>query len=300
MMRRLLTSLLALGLATPALAKAPVKPLDIAFLPPEVAQRDLCNRPSAAVPKVQPPTNGGEGALSDAERLRFLANDIRAYQRRDADLYFDFIDALIYRRAAFDPEFAGVEEAFARIELHLAAGRFDALTQSGMVGQLLADIEQLGNQHRVQLAQYLRMGLGVTANPQQAQALIRNAAYDGHARALLEIAYLQRRGELVEGWDAPLDLTVTMAFGGMLGEMTPGVCGRAERIAQEFLKGELVAFNPEVALAWRRFAADLGRADAAWRVVEHQLGAAPDRRNVEELRRYLRRAVQLGHQVTDA
>lgn len=299
-MRSLRASFFALILAGPAIAQTALPPLEMAFLPPEVTQRDLCNRTSDTAVPSKPLTEGGEGTLSDAERLRFLASDIRNYQRRDAALHFDFISDLITRRASFDAEFAGIEESFARIDLYLAAGRLSELDRAGFVRQLVDTIETLGNQHRVRLAQYLRMGVGIAADPARAQELIRDAAYDGHARALLEIAHLQRQGLLVDGWTAPLDLTVTMAFGGMLGEMTPGVCGRAERIAQEYLKGEVVAFNPEVALAWRRFAADLGSVKAAWRVVEYYLGANELDRDRAALRHYLRRAVALGHSVSDA
>ena len=302
-MARPLAALLAATLLTlPAItaAQTPVPPLTLTFLPPEMAPRDLCNRPAAAEPEVDETVDGGREELTDPQRIEFLTADIRAWQRRDADLHFDFIDALITRRAEIDPDFAGIDETFARIELHVAAGRIAALDDSGMVAALAAQGEALGNGDRVALAQYYRMGLGVEQDRAHAQALILEAAYQGHAGALLEIAQLQRQGRLVEGWTAPLDLTVTMAFGGILGEMTPGICTRAERIAGEYLKGELVAFNPEVALAWRRFAADLGGADAAWRVVEHHLTAPDDRKDIAELRHYLRRAIGLGRGLSES
>ena len=115
----------------------------------------------------------------------------------------------------------------------------------------------------------------------------------------MEIARLALQGELVEGWDAPLDLTVTMAFGGMLGELTPGVCARAERIAQHYQRGDIVEANPDIAYAWRRFAADMGGAEAAWRIVEYHLSAPPERKDNATLRYYLKRAVDLGLTVPD-
>ncbi|MEM8730578.1 MAG: hypothetical protein AAGF79_11730 [Pseudomonadota bacterium] len=292
-----LAALVATPLASQAQPKLP--PLPLTFLPPEMAPQDLCNQPDLGLGEIDPSIEGGQEELTDRDRIRFLTADIRSYQRRDADLYFDFIDALITKKAGIDAEFAGAQAAFARIDLHVAANRFDALAHHGLIADLAGNTDLLGYGDRVRLAQYYRMGLGVPQDRAQAQEFIRQAAFQGNARALLEIAHLQRQGQLVEGWTAPLDLTVTMAFGGMLGELTPGVCAHAERIAKEYLKGELVAFNPEVALAWRRFAADLGGAEAAWRVVEFHLDAAPDRQDNVEMRHYLRRAVGLGRRFTD-
>ncbi|WP_428926231.1 hypothetical protein [Marinibacterium sp. SX1] len=291
-----------LGPATAQTAPAEARPLPLplAFLPPDMAPQDLCNRTSTPTGQTDLTTEGGEEELTDAQRIRFLSGDILTYQRRDAVLYFDFINALITRKAQLDPGFAGVEETLARINLYQRAERFDALAASGLVAGLERNREALANNHLVRLAQYYRMGLGVPRNEALAQEMIRDAAYGGHAGALLEIASMQARGRMVDGWAAPLDLTVTMAFGGMLGEMTPSVCRRAERIAEEYLKGELVAFNPEIALAWRRFAADLGGAEAAWRVVEYHLNAPAERKDTAELRHYLRRAVGLGRNVTAA
>ncbi|MBB93392.1 MAG: hypothetical protein CML68_02120 [Rhodobacteraceae bacterium] len=290
----LLASVVVAGLGMPAHAQPQVEPLPLAFLPPDMAPRDLCNRTSQPQGDVELTTEGDDEELTDPYRLRFLSQDIRSYQRRDADLYFDFINELITRKAEIDPEYAGLDETFDRIDLHVAAERFDELVDSGLVSGLMRAPEGLSNRDLVRIAQYYRMGVGVTRDVARAQELIREAAYEGHAGALLEITHMQRQGLMVEGWTAPLDLTVTMAFGGMLGEMTPGVCSRAERIAQEYLKGEMVAFNPDVALAWRRFAADLGGAEAAWRVVEYHLNAPAERKDNAEMRHYLRRAVGLG------
>src|SRR5690606_34146164 len=132
-----------------------------------------------------------------------------------------------------------------------------------------------------------------------AQELIREAAYGGNANALLEIARLAGQGALIEGWDAPLDLTVTMAFGGILGALDSGVCRRAERIAQAYLKGDVVKANPALALAWFRFAADMGRAESAWRVVEYHLNADAAQKDNIEMRRYLEQAVRRGISLSD-
>lgn len=130
-----------------------------------------------------------------------------------------------------------------------------------------------------------------------AQELIRDAAYGGNVSALLSIVRMDLQGNPVPGWDAPLDLTVTLAFGGMLGKMDPGVCNHAERIAREYLNGDVVTRNPDIAYAWYKFAADLGSARAAWRVVEFHLEADAARKNNDEMLRYLQLAVARGFAV---
>ncbi len=78
----------------------------------------------------------------------------------------------------------------------------------------------------------------------------------------MSVARFDLQGTPIPEWDAPLDLTVTLAFGGMLGELNEGVCARAERIAREYMEGGVVTRNPEIALAWYKFAANLGGATA--------------------------------------
>ena len=296
--RLALTAALTLGTALPSLAQTRIAPPALQFLPPDLAPRDLCYQPKTDLPSLRD-APGRDSELTDRARIRFLTRDIRNYRKIDADRYFTFIDALITRRAQLDEEFAGVEETMERIELHLQAGRLQELTERGLVQALAADVASLNNTQSVQLAQYIRTGVGVPPDPQLAQTLIRAAAHEGNARALMEIARLALQGELVEGWDAPLDLTVTMAFGGMLGELTPGVCARAERIAQHYQRGDIVEANPDIAYAWRRFAADMGGAEAAWRIVEYHLSAPPERKDNATLRYYLKRAVDLGLTVPD-
>ncbi len=293
MLRATLAAVLALT-ATTLPAQERVAPLTMSFLPPELSQRNLCNAPDEPEKVDDLTVEGGDLELTDDHRIRYLRQDIRNYQRDDADRYFDFVDALITRLAQIDGGFAGIDEALARIELHLHAGRLSALENSGLVPELAQRRGQMSNAQLLQLSWYYRDGVGVAQDPHFAEQLLRDAAYGGHASALLEIARLQMQGRMIQGWDAPLDLTVTMAFGGILGDMTPGVCNRAERIAREYIDGEIVAPNPDVALAWRRFAADMGGAEAAWRVVEHHLSAPAEVRDQAEMRQYLRRAVDLG------
>ncbi|WGW04285.1 tetratricopeptide repeat protein [Tropicibacter oceani] len=290
MRRRLLAAVAAVLLPQAALAD----PLPIEFLPPNIAPRDLCNAPDTGAGEVNTEQGTGDLVLTDALRVQFIDQDIRRLQREDAARWFDFIDALISWQARLDSDFAGVDETFARITLHLRARKMDELRARNLIPQLRARVGELTNNQRLALARYYEDGVGVPVDMAFAQEMLREAAFGGNARALTQIARLQLRGELLEGWDAPMDLTVTMALGGMLGELNPGVCQRAERIAQEYLKGDLVVANADIAQAWRRFAADMGGAEAAWRVVEYHLNADGARKDIEEMRHYLARARELG------
>jgi hypothetical protein len=207
-------------------------PLAVEFLPPNIAERDLCNAPVAREAEIHTEHGPGDLDLTDELRLDFLIRDINRLQRQDADRWFDFIDALITRRAQLDETFAGASEEFSRVVLHLKARRLDDLRERNLIGQLRLRADEMSNNQRLKLARYYRDGILVPADLPFAQEMLREAAYGGNARALTEIARMQIRGEMLEGWDAPLDLTVTLAFGGLLGELTPSVCSRAERIAQ--------------------------------------------------------------------
>ena len=80
-MARPLAAMLAATLLTlPAItaAQTPVPPLTLTYLPPEMAPRDLCNRPAAAEPEVDETIDGGREELTDPQRIEFLTADIRA------------------------------------------------------------------------------------------------------------------------------------------------------------------------------------------------------------------------------
>ncbi|MFT5797418.1 MAG: TPR repeat protein [Candidatus Azotimanducaceae bacterium] len=300
-MFRPLTLIVALSLV-PVAGFSQSLPLQLEFLPPTLAPRDVCNVPRTDVgpDDLSIEGEGEDEALTDLDRIRYLQRDIRNHMNKDADGFFDFITALIAKRAAIDETFTQVDATFARIALMLRAGRINALISEGLIDGLRDRVADMTNEQRVTLAVLYADGTGVAADLTFSQDLIREAAYGGNALALLEIARLSGQGVLIAGWDAPLDLTITMAFGGILGGLDRGVCGRAERIAEEFKNGDLVAANPAVALAWYKFAADMGGIDAAWRIIEFHLNADAAAKDNIELRRYLRQAVRLGATVDEA
>lgn len=298
-MRTYLAALL-LAIAPAALVgkDASAQTLDFAFLPPEVEQQDLCG--GRLEEKTDDLTIGQrDDQLTDRERIIFLTRDIRRFQAEDPARHFSFILALIDRLAALDEKFDGTDAQLAKISVYLDAGRYRQLTEAGLVAQLVAGRDMLNGAQQMRVAQFLLNGLGTEQNTPLATEMIRNAAFAGNADALLYLAGRIQREQPVDGWDAPFDLTVTMAFGGLLGQMNGSVCSRAMRIAEEYTKGGVVSRNPEIALAWYRFAADLGSAAAAWRVVEHHLTSDADGRDPAELHHYLERAVARGITLTD-
>ena len=287
--------LLALGMAAPLSAQ----PLELAFLPPAVEPQDLCSAPDAN-PESDPGVGTGEADDQTALFLRFLRRDIRNLSAEDADRWFDFIQTLITWRTELDPGFAGAAELLARIALHVDAGRLDALRMAGLVDQLRQGSLRMNGPEKLALAQYYLNGIGTDPDIPYAQGLIRDAAYGGTVDALMTVARMAVEGTPMPDWDAPLDLTISLAFGGMLGQMDAGVCIRAERIAREYEGGGIVARNPATAYAWYRFAADLGGTGAAWRVVEFHLGAEAPVADNAVLLKYLKLAGQRGYTPTPA
>ena len=291
LLRRLAFSLVVLaGMSCgPTLART----LDLAFMPPETEPQDLCK---AGQTGSQDDLSAvvGEDGLTDELRLRFVQRDIRNLTASDPDRWFDFILTLIDWRAKLNPEFGGTEALLARIALYVDAGRLEELQDAGLIDQLRQTGAASANSQKMALAQYYLNGIGVAQDIDYARSLIRDAAYGGNVEALMSIARMDLQGNPVPGWDAPLDLTVTLAFGGMLGQMNASVCDRAARIAQEYQNGEVVSRNPEIAYAWNKFSADLGGAEAAWRIVEFHLNADAARKDNAEMLRYLQLAVQRG------
>ena len=280
---------LALGWVAPAWADT----LNLAFMPPAVVPQDLCI-PGASSDEQDTNIGVGEDDLTDEMRLRFIRRDIRDLQAEDARRWFDFIMTLIDWQAELDPDFAETGVILAKIALYIDAGRLDELRELALIDQLRQSARPLPNSARMALAQYYLNGIGVGQDTEYASNLIRDAAYGGNPDALFSIARSMLHGDQITGWDAPLDMTVTLAFGGMLGQMNADVCRHAERIAQEYLNGDVVTRNPEIAYAWLKFGADLGGATAAWRIVEFHLEADAARKDNDEMLKYLALAIARG------
>ncbi|MBE2278069.1 MAG: sel1 repeat family protein [Rhodobacteraceae bacterium] len=287
--RLLRPAVLALFLSPLAAA---AEPLNFAFAPPEVVPQDICNAPPAekAVDKTADEDYDPRRDLY----LLYLRRDIRNLSAEDADRWFDFIMTLIEWQETLDPTFDKASADLARIALYVDAGRVDALRDSELIPGLRAAHDALTGGQKATLSQYYMNGIGVDPDVVYAQQLIRDAAYGGNVDALLTIARMEVQGTPMPDWDAPLDLTVTLAFGGLLGPMNEGICRRAERIGDAYLAGDIVARNPDIAYAWYRFSADLGGAEAAWKVAEGHLSRAVTHPDAATMLRYLNLAMQRG------
>lgn len=292
-----LMAILALSLvAQPAQSRT----LDLVFMPPLIEEQNICG-PVQRDEKEDELTNGpGSIYLTNPQRLRFIARDIRRLMVDDPDQWFDFIMMLLEWRERLDPEVSSLATLLDKIRLHIDADRLEQLKAARLLEQLREQDALLTSSQRLILAHYYLGGIGVAPDIDYAHELIRIAAYAGNAGALMDIARLELQGTPVPDWDAPLDMTVTLAFSGMLGQMNSSVCRRAERIAQEYRNGDVVSSNPDVVYAWYKFAADLGAAEAAWRVVEFHLSADAARKDNEVMLHYLRLAIDRGFALEDA
>ncbi len=287
-MRSALFSLLLLA------APAQAEPVRLTFLPPEVAPQTLCRAglSDGEDDLTASPTDLAQ--LTDALRLAYVNRDIRRLQDEDPDRWFAFITDLIDWKARLDAGFDAFDVMLAKTDLMIDAGRLDDLTASGFVAKLTAARTRLNGAQKMRLAQLHLNGIGTAPDLALAQALMVEAAYGGNAEALLAIARMTAERGPVPGWDVPMDLTVTLAFTGLVGQLDDGVCRRAERIARLYLDGTVVARNPQAAYAWTKFAADLGSAQAAWRMVEFHLSAEAVARDDAVLLYYLQLAVDRG------
>ena len=293
--RNILAALAASGcLAFPAGAER----LTLAFLPPDLPASDICNaepeRFDDEETQITDAEEPGEQVLDEDDRIQFLSRDIRNLQRTDADGAFDFIMALITFRARIEPEYAGFDETFDRIDTYLAANRLEALAESGLIQDLAERVDEMNWSQTVRLSRFYLNGIGVAKDRDLAVEMILEQAFLGSADALLEVLRMQLRGDDVSYWGLKPEDTAKLAFGGMVGKLNRGLCDRAERIAREYTDGDILTPNPELAYAWRKFAADMGGADAAWRVVEHHLSATGAEKDDSVLRHYLQKAVANG------
>ncbi|MFO1202298.1 MAG: hypothetical protein U1E58_06635 [Tabrizicola sp.] len=85
-----------------------------------------------------------------------------------------------------------------------------------------------------------------------------------------------------------------MAFGALVGKLDPLICDRVNRIAREYMSGEIVTRDPALAERWFRFSADLGDAVSAWKVAEMHLRAEDVDKDNAVLLHYLTAASDAG------
>ncbi len=304
MKTRILTGLAGLSVAiativsTAGLANA--KTLDLVFWPPTIEPQNICSPDNREAKPDDLSVGESDERLKDSQRLQFLRRDIRRLRQDDADQWFDSILTLINWRVRLSEKYSPLAAQLDIIQLYIEAGRLEALKTAGLVAGIRGQSDGLTSQKKLILAQYYLNGIGVAPDVDYARSLILEAAFAGNAEAFLALARMELNGNPMPGWDAPLDITVTLAFGGLLGQMNSTVCLRARRLANEYQYGDIVSANDEVAYAWYKFAADLGGGESAWRIVEFHLNADAARKDNEEMVKYLRLALSNGIALEDS
>jgi len=289
MLRTTLATLLVLAL--PAAAQAAT--VNLVFEPPVLDSAPVCDRilsDEALVAKWE----GADAASLPETDTGLVKRDLRRLIELDPQRWFDLASAVQAGFRTLDPEYSDANMLIDRIELLLATGHLAELQQEGLVGNLAAmDLSQTPRAQHL-LAGYLMRGVGIDRDMEKGEALLLAAAFGGNADAILDLAARESQGRPIEGWDVPPELGVTMAFGALLGKLDPLICDRVNRIAREYMNGDIVTRDPVLAERWYRFSADLGDAISAWRVAEMHLRAEDIAKDNAVLLHYLTAASDAG------
>jgi TPR repeat protein len=288
-MNRLLAILLA-GLL-PVSVRA--EPVDLYFEPPALDSGPVCDQrlgDEALVAKWENADPGNLPALDTG----LIKRDFRRLMELDPHRWFDLVSAAEAQFQTLDPEYSDVNMVIDRIELLLAAGRVADLQKERLVDKLATvDLSQTPRAQHL-LAGYLMRGIGIDKDEAKGEALLLAAAIGGNADAILTLVEREIAGDPVSGWTIPAELGVTMAFGALVGKLDPLICDRVNRIAREYMNGEIVARDPVLAERWYRFSADLGDGVSAWKVAEMHLHAEDIAKDNDILLHYLTAASDAG------
>ncbi|WP_422049404.1 hypothetical protein [Shimia sp.] len=269
------------------------EPLKLEFRPPEIAPQNVCVSRSSDQDTIAFWEDWG-GQSFAGMKTALVKRDIKRLQHIDAKRWLPTIEKVILLLEELDPSYAGKNALLARIQAMQAAGEYDRIRNLQLVQQLASAANEASPRIQNALASFYRSGIGVERDVALADQLLISAGYAGNADALLALAKRDLSGNPVAGWDVPNELSVTMAFGALVGELNTTICDRTARIAREFRNGEVVAPNAELAREWFRFSADLGDANAAWKLVEYHMQSEEFDKDNDVLLRYLRQAADAG------
>lgn len=283
----------SLAMPVTSSSAADIRPLVIEFLPPAVDPKPICvqRAPDSDVIEAWTAWNGKNLPkreswiiMREAQRLRDI----------DAAQYFPIIKRILDLLPKADKKLTRENLEAELITLHLRAGKVKEVQSSGLIEKLLARDEANSPKDLFLAAQLILNGVAAERDKAKALSYLVLAAYGGNPDALLELVKRNLEGEQIDGWQVDPSLAITMAFGSMVGKLDPGICDRVARIAREYEKGELVKSDPRIAERWRRFAADLGDGNAAWRVARYHLESADIVKDNALLLHYLQFAADHG------
>lgn len=260
------------GLLSSAAPLAAAVPLEVPFQPLEVELGEVCV-PRPPVHDVTERWAAWDGQALDDRPQQMIRRDLRILRETDAATWFETIEAAMDLLRKEDEGYVERDWLMDRIDLALEAGRPEILDQEQLVERFLASgLEgSPGSQHFA--STLLRDGIGIEQDEARARDLLIQAAYGGQSEALLELASMTSDGTAVEGWDIDPTLAVTLAFGGLVGDVDELICDRINRIGSAYRLGEVVAQDLPLAERWYRLAADLGDFNAAWQVAQLHLRA---------------------------
>lgn len=267
--------------------------LTLDFAPPQMEVEPVCQAraPDAALAATWAAWDGK--TLPDRAPA-LITRDLRRLAEMDPIRWDATIQAAIPALAAASPKFTPDDVLLARITQMIAMGQMRALTEAGLVQQLLDRADLASSRMQFELSGFLTEGIGIAKDPVRGTELLISAGYGGNADALLSLSAMTVAGNPPAGWDITPDLAVTMAFGSLVGQMDPLICDRIARIAREYASGSIVTVDQDLAMRWYRFAADLGDPISAWRVVEFQMQSELVTKDNAVLMTYLTKAAEGG------
>ena len=249
----------------PAIALA--EPIELRIVPPDVPRHDLCV-PQESVAEVQ--ARWASGTWPNGRTHAQIRRDITVLRKEDAAGNLVLIQSIIEGLAVRGSKFAGKRALLAEIEALRAAGALQEIKSRQLVQKLAAQSTGTSAQVTRALARFYQDGLGVAPDPKLADHYLMQAANLGHPDAVLTLAERRVQGSAPIGWKEPVRESVQNAFDALTTPLNAGVCERSARIARAYFSGTLVQKDAELGQVWLRFAADLGDAQAAWKIYEEQ------------------------------
>ncbi|WP_421760161.1 tetratricopeptide repeat protein [Devosia sp.] len=283
------TFLLGAALSMPAAYAAPVT---VTFLPPDIPSQDVCVAKKAD-PDVVARWNAWDGTSVPEGDPDVVLRDARRLRDLNPTGNFELVDKMLAIVAKM-PAPKVPDTSIDRINLYLKAGKIPQLRQTGILDQMEASEASLAPKALNLLATLYLDGIVVKKDKAKGLGFLTRSAMGGNADALLRLASINLAGETIEGWDLDPKLSVTMAFGALVGKLDPEICDRIGRIAREYSKGEVVQQDHAIAEKWMRLAADLGDASAAWKVAQLHLESELIVKNNDILLKYLKLASDRG------
>jgi TPR repeat protein len=283
------TLLLGAALSMPAAYAAPVA---VTFLPPDIPAQDVCVAKKAD-PDVVNRWRAWDGTSVPEGDPDTVLRDVRRLRDLDPTGNFALADKMLDIVAKM-PAPKLPDTSIDRVMLYLKAGKVPQLRETGILDRLEAAQASLAPKALNLLATLYLDGLVVKKDRTKGLNYLTRSAMGGNADALLRLATLNLSGEAVAGWDLDPKLSVTMAFGALVGKLDPEICDRIGRIAREYSKGEVVQQDHLIAEKWMRLAADLGDASAAWKVAQLHMLSELVVKNNDILLKYLTKAADGG------